>query len=76
MAGECGGLAGAEAEDVSGEGFVGCGLAVLLLAFAAFLVVVTLGAAGCIESEAFRNQRTVIIVDDPAEIEKVLKNAR
>jgi hypothetical protein len=60
---------------MNGYGLVEFALCVLLLLFAAFLLVATLGAAGCIDSEAFKNRRTIIIVNDPAEAEKVLLRA-
>jgi len=60
---------------MNGDDLVGFAMAVLVAGAGAFMFVLALGAAGCIESEAFKNHRTVIIVSDPAEAEKVLLRA-
>lgn len=53
--------------------FIEFALGVLVLCFAATLGVMVLGMAGCIESDAFKNQRTVVVVRDTAELQEVLK---
>lgn len=61
---------------MSGDDFIGFAMAILVAGAGAFLFVLTLGAAGCIQSEAFKNQKTIVIVSDPEEAKKVLEASR
>lgn len=55
---------------------VGCAIAISAMCFSVMLLVFSAGIAGCIDSEAFKAEKTVIVVGNVEELKRTLEDAR